>query len=161
MALRRIACSSEVIDGLRVEALVATAVERLAAQIDGRAAMTGVAAGITPRRLKRILDYLDAHLGTNVRLTDLARHVDLSEAYLARAFRAATGTTLHAALVEMRIACARQLMNRDRHRADMSLAAVAAESGFSSHAHMTTAFRRVLGITPSNWAKIAAQYSNE
>jgi AraC family transcriptional regulator len=162
MALRRIACSSEVIDGLHTEALAAAAVERLAAQIDGSATVTGIAAGITPRRMKRILDYLDAYLDTNVRLADLARHIGLSDAYLARAFRAATGTTLHAALVERRIARARRLMNRPgRHRTDMSLAAIAAESGFSSHAHMATAFRRVLGTTPSHWAKVAAQYSNE
>ncbi|MFZ1088051.1 MAG: AraC family transcriptional regulator [Xanthobacteraceae bacterium] len=162
MALRRIACSSEVIDGLHFEALAAAAVERLAAQIDGSTAVTDIASGITPRRMKRILDYLDAYLDTNVRLADLARHIGLSDAYLARAFRAATGTTLHAALVERRIARARWLMNRaDRHRRDMSLAAVAAESGFSSHAHMATAFRRVLGTTPSHWAKVAAQYSNE
>jgi AraC family transcriptional regulator len=161
MALRRIACSSEVIDGLHFEALAAAAVERLAAQIDGSTAVTDIASGITPRRMKRILDYLDAYLDTNVRLADLARHIGLSDAYLARAFRAATGTTLHAALVERRIARARWLMNRAGHRRDMSLAAVAAESGFSSHAHMATAFRRVLGTTPSHWAKVAAQYSNE
>jgi AraC family transcriptional regulator len=153
MALRRAACGGGPVDGLHIEAVAVAAVERLAVHIDGCRAPPGIAVGMTPRRMKHILDYLDAHVGTDVRLADLARHIGLSEAYLARAFKAATGTTLHAALVERRIAHARRLM-----RTEKSLAAVAAESGFSSHAHMTTAFRRVLGTTPSQWAKVAARY---
>src|SRR5262245_48823100 len=152
MAMRRAVCSGVFMDGLAIETVATAAVERLAMQISGQAEVPGIAAGMTPWRIKRILDYLDAYLETDVHLADLARHVGLSEGYLARAFKATTGTTLHAALVERRIARARQLMGAAvRHQTEIKLAAVAAESGFSSHAHMTTAFRRVLGITPSQY----------
>jgi AraC family transcriptional regulator len=40
-----------------------------------------------------------------------------------------------------------------RRTIPVSLADVAATTGFSSHAHMTTAFRRVLGVTPSEWMR--------
>ena len=56
------------------------------------------------------------------------------------------GTTLHAAPMERRIARARLLMEGALRRgARANLADVAAATGFSSDAHMTTAFGRVLG----------------
>jgi AraC family transcriptional regulator len=111
---------------------------------------------MTPRRLKRSLDYLDAHLDEEVRLADLAGDAGLSDAYLARAFKAATGTTLHAALLERRISRARRLIDGTRRGGGTAtrLADIAAATGFSSHAHMTTAFRRVLGLTPSEWPRM-------
>lgn len=103
--------------------------------------------------MRRILDYFEANLATQVRLGDLARELRLSGPYLARAFKATTGTTLHTALMERRVARARLLMDESRNRR-WSLARIAAEAGFASHAHLTTAFRRVLGITPSRWREI-------
>jgi AraC family transcriptional regulator len=91
------------------------------------------------------------------RLADLARDAGLSECHLARTFRAATGMTLHAALVEQRIARARSLIEAASRRGTRpSLAAVAAACRFSSHAHMTTIFRRVLGVIPSEWTRTLA-----
>jgi AraC family transcriptional regulator len=158
IALRRAACCRVAGDGLSIWPLVAAAVERLAVRIKNRAAPAGIARSMTQRRVKRILEYLDAHLDGNVRVIDFARQVNLSEAYLARAFKAATGTTLHAVLMDRRIAHARALIaDTRRYQPNMRLADIAAQSGFSSHAHMTTAFRRVLGITPAEWAAIAGR----
>jgi AraC family transcriptional regulator len=114
-----------------------------------------VKASLGAKRLRRILEYLEGHLSGEVRLQDLARELCLSEAYLARAFKATTGTTLHRALMERRIARARRLMSQtDGMR--WSLARIAAETGFASHAHLATAFRRVLGLTPSQWRSVTA-----
>lgn len=152
-ALRRTVCASTS-DDIEIEILAAQAVARVAALDDERATVAGLARAMTARRMKRILDYIDVYFDQNVRLADLARQVDLSEAYLARAFRAATGATLHAALVERRLALARRLMSdTGGDRARKNLAAIAAQAGFSSHAHMATAFQRVLGTSPSRWTR--------
>lgn len=110
------------------------------------------------RRLRRIMQYLDASLANEVHLADLARELRLSEPYLARAFKSATGTTLHAALMDRRLARARSLMS-DSGARRWSLARVAAESGFASHAHMSTAFQRLLGLTPTQWRGIAREHT--
>jgi AraC family transcriptional regulator len=116
---------------------------------------------MTSRRLKRILEHFEAQLGEEIRLADLASDIGLSESYLARTFRAATGTTLHAALLDRRIARARSLIEAAfRRGGSASLADVAAATGFSSHAHMTTAFRRVLGVTPSEWKRMMVSRHN-
>jgi AraC family transcriptional regulator len=139
---------------LAIETLVAAAVERVSAVLDTSTQRAQSARRMTSRRLKRILDHFEARLAEDIRLADLAIDSGLSECYLARTFRAATGTTLHAALVERRLARARSLIEAaSRRGAYASLAEVAAATGFSSHSHMTTAFRRVFGITPSEWVR--------
>jgi AraC family transcriptional regulator len=140
---------------LAMETLAVAAVERVSVLLDAGTRRAKPERRMTSRRLKRILDHFEARLAEDIRLADLASDSGLSESYLARTFRAATGTTLHAALVERRIARARSLIEAaSRRGVPASLAEVAAATGFSSHAHMTTAFRRVLGITPSEWMRM-------
>jgi AraC family transcriptional regulator len=145
---------------LAMETLVAAAVERVSLTLDANAHRAPSERRMTSRRLKRILDHFEARLTEDIRLADLASDSGLSECYLARAFRAATGTTLHAALVERRIARARSLIEAASRRGTRAnLAEVAAATGFSSHSHMTTAFRRVLGVTPSEWLRMSVSTS--
>lgn len=153
-SLRRIAMPGAAAPSLAIETLVAVAAERASTLLNPDTRRARAEYRMTSRRLKRILDHLEARLAEDVRLADLARDIGLSECYLARTFRAATGTTLHAALVERRIARARSLIEAASSRgARANLAQVATATGFASHAHMTTAFRRVLGITPSEWTR--------
>jgi AraC family transcriptional regulator len=153
-SLRRITMPGAAAPSLAIETLVAVAAERVSTLLNPDTRRARAECRMTSRRLKRILDHLEARLAEDVRLADLARDIGLSECYLARTFRAATGTTLHAALVERRIARARSLIEAASSRgARANLAQVAAATGFASHAHMTTAFRRVLGITPSEWTR--------
>lgn len=153
--LRRATALGAAAPPLAMETLVATAVERVSVLLGADTHRARSERRMTSRRLNRILDHFEARLAEDIRLADLASDCGLSESYLARAFRAATGTTLHAALVERRIARARSLIEAaSRRGAPASLAEVAATTGFSSHAHMTTAFRRVLGITPSEWMRM-------
>jgi AraC family transcriptional regulator len=140
---------------LAIEALVVAAIKRISAVFYPGMLRAKPERRMTSWRLKRIYDHFEARLAEEVRLADLAGDIGVSEAYLARTFRAATGTTLHAALLERRIARARWLIEDALRRNDpASLADVAAATGFSSHAHMTTAFRRALGVTPSGWMRM-------
>jgi AraC family transcriptional regulator len=152
--LRLITMAGAAASSLALDAVVAAAPDRVSALMNPRRQRPHAERRMTPRRLKRILDHFESRLTEDIRLADLASDTGLSECYLARTFRAATGMTLHAALVERRIARARSLIEAaSRHGAHASLAEVAAASGFSSHAHMTTVFRRVLGVTPSEWMR--------
>lgn len=157
ISLRRITMVGAAAPSLAMETVVAAAAERVSALLNPTTQRARAECRMTSRRLKRILDHFEARLTEDIRLADLANDTGLSECYLARTFRAATGMTLHAALVERRIARARSLIEvASRRGARPSLADVAAATGFSSHAHMTTAFRRVLGITPSEWMRMLA-----
>ena len=157
ISLRRITMVGAAAPSLAMETVVAAAAERVVALLNPGTRRARAECRLTSRRLKRILDHFEARLAEQIRLADLASDTGLSECYLARTFRAATGMTLHAALVERRIARARSLIEAASRRGTRpSLAAVAAACGFSSHAHMTTIFRRVLGVTPSEWTRMFA-----
>jgi AraC family transcriptional regulator len=155
ISLRRATMLGATSSPLAIEVLTAAAVQRVSVLLNGGKLRARPERRMTPRRLKRILEHFEARLAEEIHLADLAGYIGLSESYLARTFRAATGTTLHAALMERRIARARLLIEAVLRRgARANLADVAAATGFSSHAHMTTAFRRVLGVTPSEWMRI-------
>ncbi|MEL6186166.1 MAG: AraC family transcriptional regulator [Myxococcota bacterium] len=77
-------------------------------------------------------------------LAELGARVDLSPYHLARSFRAATGWSVHACREAIRVACAvERLGSRER------LVDIAFDVGYSSHSHLTQAFHRVLGDSPS------------
>ena len=158
--LRRVTMLGATAPPLALETLVAVAVERVSLVLDAGRLRPHPERRMISRRLNKILDHFEAHLDEGIRLADLSCDIGLSESYLARTFHAATGTTLHAALVERRIARARSIIEAASRRASpVSLAEVATTTGFSSHAHMTTSFRRVLGITPSEWMRMFVRRS--
>jgi len=101
-------------------------------------------AWMTPQRLHRIDDLIEAGLDTKLTVQDLAEALGLSTGFFARAFKRATGRAPHDHIIDRRVARARHLL-RDR---SLGLAAVAFASGLASHAHMTATFRTRLGISP-------------
>jgi AraC family transcriptional regulator len=80
-----------------------------------------------------------------VTLEGLARTLGVSPFSLCRAFRQATGGTLHQHLTTLRLATALEHLPRYRER----LTDLALDLGFSSHSHFTQAFRTYFGRAPS------------
>jgi AraC-like DNA-binding protein len=80
-----------------------------------------------------------------VTLDALARTLCTSPFRLCRAFRQATGGTLHQHLTRLRLAAALEQLPHYRER----LTDLALDLGFSSHSHFTCAFRGYFGRAPS------------
>ena len=81
---------------------------------------------------------------TNQSIEEMAATLGLRSRFFLRAFRAATGTTPHAYLLERRLEAARRRLKTTK----ASIGSIAAATGFASHAHLDTAFRRAFGTTP-------------
>lgn len=105
---------------------------------------------MTPRRLTTVTDLIEARLHGPLAVSELARELGLSAGFFMRAFKAATARSPHSYIVDRRIARARQLLLASgRGGGDVAgLADVALAAGFSSHAHMASAFRERLGVPP-------------
>lgn len=82
-------------------------------------------------------------------LDDLARAAGLSKFEFVRQFRKEFGLPPHAYLRLVRVRRAREQIS-----AGSALAVCAMACGFADQAHMTRAFRRVLGITPGQFARL-------
>jgi AraC family transcriptional regulator len=100
--------------------------------------------GLSPARLRRVLDHIDGHLGDGIGLTQLAALTGLSPDHFAAQFRRSTGLPPHRYLLRRRIGRAKELVSAGR----MPLAEISYVLGFPSQAHFTTMFRKLVGTTP-------------
>jgi AraC family transcriptional regulator len=98
-------------------------------------------------RLKRVQEYVDAHLDESISLADLAQAAGLSRMHFAAQFRAATGYRPHDYLLYQRIESAKAMLSSP----DMPLAEIALNVGFQAQAHFSTVFKRLTGETPARW----------
>ena len=98
-------------------------------------------------RLRRVIDYLDASLASEISLGDLADVAGLSPNYFLSAFKKATGKTPHRFLTEKRVAKACELLSNPQ----LSIVDVALAVGFSSQSHFTTVFGRFMKTTPASY----------
>jgi AraC-like DNA-binding protein len=83
--------------------------------------------------------------GERMTLSAIAAACKCSPFHLSRVFRAVRGITVHRQLVRVRLRMALFALD---HGAD-DLARIALQVGFSSHSHLTRAFRLEFGSTPS------------
>jgi AraC family transcriptional regulator len=100
--------------------------------------------GLGPVRHRRVLDYIEAHLGEDMSLRDLAAIAEISVHHFGVAFKATTSVSPHRFLTERRIMRAKELLLNS----SLSVAAIAFDLGFSSHSHFTFCFRKITGTTP-------------
>ncbi len=101
--------------------------------------------GLAPFRLRRILDYIEAHLGDNIAITELAALAEVSLPHFMRAFRTSTGEAPLRFIMQRRVTRATRLLVET----STPLSKIAHECGFADQAHMTTCFRRIAGNTPA------------
>ena len=97
------------------------------------------------RMVERTRELLAAAPGRAHTLATLAREVHSSPFHLTRVFRDELGVPVHQYLMRLRLTLALQRLDEG----ERTLSALALDLGFSSHSHLTTAFRRHFGVAPS------------
>lgn len=105
--------------------------------------------GLTPRTLRRVHEYIAAHLEEHINLQGLARVAGLSMYHFARAFKQSERVTPHQFLLQCRVRRAQELLVAT----SLSLAEVAHAAGFSDQSHCARRFREFVGTTPSRYRR--------
>jgi AraC-like DNA-binding protein len=105
-------------------------------------------AGAEPHAVQLVRAYIETHYRENLSVTELAQIVNLNPFYLIRAFRKAVGLPPHEYLIQVRLRRAMKDI-----AAGLPLAEVALETGFVDQSHLTHRFKRVVGITPKQFAQ--------
>lgn len=108
-----------------------------------------VRGGLPAVQLRRIRDYVDAHLGEDIGLGELAALAGLSPHHFGQAFKASTGQPPHQYVIDRRVQRAKDLLIAG----NLSIAEIALCVGFSNQSHMTFNFRKRIGTTPAHYRR--------
>ena len=112
-----------------------------------------VRGGLAPWQVRRVTDYIEAHLSTTIRLEELARLARLSHSHFCRAFKESLGCPAHAYVMRRRVQRAQGLMLTTGE----SLSQIAAQCGMADQAHFCKLFRRLVGESPNAWRRARRQ----
>ena len=103
--------------------------------------------GLLRKRLKRVCDYIEANLDDRLTLAELAAVACLSPYHFSRSFKQAVGVGPQRYVMHRRVERAKALMRRT----NQPLARIAQEVGFADQSHLTSVFRREIGVTPGHF----------
>ncbi|MEE4208159.1 MAG: AraC family transcriptional regulator [Parvularcula sp.] len=137
-------------DPLMVETLGLLAVLELDRALSGRHPEPRMA-GLSERQMAAVMDYVEAHLADPLTLDTMAGVAGLSRFHFARAFSASTGKSPVQLVREQRIEQACSIL---RHTDD-NLTKVARKVGFGGPRQFANAFRRTVGVSPTEYRRSA------
>jgi AraC family transcriptional regulator len=103
--------------------------------------------GLSEFQLRRVHDFVNAHIGYPISLPSLARAAGLSRMHFAAQFRRSTGLSPHDYVLRERVRKAQQILSETR----ISVLQTALSVGFHTQSHFSTVFKRIVGDTPARW----------
>ena len=106
-------------------------------------------------RVAVALGYLHDHYNESPTLTDLAAAVDVSPFHFHRVFTKHVGVSpkQYQLLKQLQVAKWRLRCGRE------TIGQIAGDVGFANHAHFTSTFRRMLGVSPTEYQRSSAEVS--
>ncbi len=122
----------------------------------GRAAAKKRAETLVPATTRLLLDFIEANLGQDLRLADLAKIAGLSRAHFARSFQQVLSMSPHVYVQHRRLHRAAELL-RQHNEPTKEIARL---TGFADAAHLARAFRLKFGISPSRLRRFGGNSTN-
>jgi AraC family transcriptional regulator len=100
-------------------------------------------------QVRKVREYIDAHIAEPLLIADLCALIQRSEAHFSRSFKRTFGESPHAFLIRRRLQRAEHYMLQT----DASLSDIALQCGFTDQAHLCKHFRQLTGGTPASWRR--------
>ena len=102
-----------------------------------------------PPGIRQAVQRLETDFAENQSLDQLASVAQMSRSHFSLMFRQFTGNSPHEYLLQVRLNQARKLIRK--YQASLSLAEIAATTGFCDQAHLNRHFQRFFGMTPATF----------
>jgi AraC family transcriptional regulator len=115
----------------------------------GATTFSYVRRGLAGWQQRRVMEYVEANIDSNIRVVDLARIVRLSKSHFFRAFRESFGEPPMDYVVKRRVLRSQELMRSSEE----PLCQIALACGMCDQPHFTRVFQRVVGVSPGLWRR--------
>jgi AraC family transcriptional regulator len=150
LALREALEVDQGINALYGESVAVAVAMHLTSRYATKPATGGKTTLLPMHRMRRVAEYVQAHLHTSISLQDLGDVAQMSVFHFSRLFKARTGVTPHQYVLKLRIARAKALLTDS----SLTIAEIAAQCGFAHQQHFADAFRRYVGGTPTTYREL-------
>jgi AraC-like DNA-binding protein len=138
------------VDALGKESALVAFFADLPGLLNGRLGMRtigGAPGEIDNGKIQRAADYIRESCDQALRLADISAQAGVSPSWLVRGFSQKLGMTPHAWLINCRIQKARRALRRGEKIVDVALSC-----GFADQAHFQRVFKRLVAMTPRQYA---------
>jgi AraC family transcriptional regulator len=102
---------------------------------------------LVPRQIRAVQGFVEGRIGESITLDEMARTAGLSSFHFLRAFKNTLGVTPGKYVMDRRMERARALLKGR----ELTIAEVGISVGFDHASHFTRAFRRAVGMAPSDY----------
>ena len=96
--------------------------------------------------VEQVTGYIEAHIGEEITVEDVAETVHMSKFYFLRKFKEITGMTVHNFIVNKRIIAACQIMAEGKNITESWQ-----QTGFADYSSFLRNFRKIYGISPKEY----------
>jgi len=100
--------------------------------------------GLCDRQLLQVIDYINDYLAEEIKLSDLAELLGMSQFHFSHLFKQSMGVPPHQYVIQQRVERAKQFLKQT----ELSITEIAFLCGFNSHSHLSKWFRQLTGMTP-------------
>lgn len=118
-------------------------------RLDRPAPLMPVRGGLATWQQKKVSEYVEEHLNADISLNTLAGIAGLSPYHFARAFKQSFGAPPHRYVTDRRIVRAKALLENPAR----TVTEVGIEVGFAETSSFTATFRRMTGMTPTDYRR--------
>ena len=107
------------------------------------------------KTIEGVLNYINSILENDLSIDTIASEFFISKYYLMRKFKNQIGSSIHNYVVQKRLILARSLISDG-----LSMSSVCSRCGFNDYSSFVRAFKKVYGVSPSNYNPTIHNFEN-